>query len=141
MNPGTSSFDWPYRALADAVLLLHAGIVVFVVGAVVLIVAGNRAGWAWVNGLVFRGAHAVAIAIVVAQAWLGQTCPLTVLEVWLRRQAGEAGFEAGFIEHWVQRLLYYDAPAWVFVAAYTAFGMLVLWVWWIYPPRRLRTRR
>ena len=33
-----------------------------------------------------------AIAVVVAQSWLGVDCPLTTLESWLRAQAGAAGF-------------------------------------------------
>lgn len=127
--------ELPYRALADAVLLLHAAVVVFVVGGLPLILVGNRVGWAWVNGLAFRVAHLAAIVVVVAQAWLGRYCALTVLESWLRRQAGQRPYEAGFIEHWVQRALYHDAPLWVFTLAYTVFGLLVAWAWWRYPPR------
>jgi polyferredoxin len=90
-----------------------------------LIVAGNRLDWRWVNRRWFRAAHLAAIAVVVAQAWLGITCPLTTLESWLRALAGSAPYNAGFIEHWVQRILFYEAPAWVFVTAYTLFGLLV----------------
>lgn len=125
-----------YRTLADAVLLLHLGIVVFVVGALVLIVLGNRRGWGWVNDLGFRLAHLAAIGVVVVQSWLGATCPLTTLESWLRVQAGASGYAAGFIEHWVTRLLFWAAPAWVFVLAYSVFGLLVALAWWRFPPRR-----
>ena len=79
-------------------------------------------GWRFVNGWWFRLAHLAAIAVVVAQAWLGVVCPLTTLESWLRVQAGEAAYETSFIEHWLTRILFYDAPAWVFTAAYTLFG-------------------
>lgn len=34
------------------------------------------------------------------------TCPLTVLEVRWLRKAGEAGYSAGFIEHYVIPLIY-----------------------------------
>ncbi|HQD14843.1 MAG TPA: DUF2784 domain-containing protein [Ottowia sp.] len=122
--------------LADAVLLAHLAIVVFNVGGLALIVAGNRLDWRWVNRWWFRAAHLAAIAVVVAQAWLGITCPLTTLESWLRALAGSAAYNAGFIEHWVQRILFYEAPAWVFVTAYTLFGLLVVVVWWRYPPER-----
>lgn len=125
-----------YRVLADAVLVLHLGIVVFVVGALVLIVLGNRRGWRWVNDLRFRLAHLAAIGVVVVQSWLGATCPLTTLESWLRVQAGAAGYGSGFIEHWVTRLLFWDAPPWVFGLAYTVFGLLVALAWWRHPPRR-----
>jgi hypothetical protein len=45
-------------------------------------------------------------------------------------------YGTGFIEHWVQRILFYEAPAWVFVTAYSLFGLLVAVVWWRYPPER-----
>jgi polyferredoxin len=125
----------PYRLLADAVLLLHAGVVAFVIGGLLLVVAGNALRWRWVNNGWFRLAHVAAIGVVVVQAWLGKVCPLTTLESWLRAKAGFAPYRQSFIEHWVQRLLYYEAPAWVFATAYTTFGLLVLWAWWYFPPR------
>ncbi|QTN21544.1 DUF2784 domain-containing protein [Rhizobacter sp. AJA081-3] len=126
----------PYQPLADAVLVIHFGVVLFVVGGLVVVVAGNWLRWRWVNQLWFRLAHLAAIAVVVLQAWLGQYCPLTTFESWLRVQAGAAAYERSFIEHWLQRLIFYEAPFWVFTVAYTAFAVLVLLVWWRYPPRR-----
>lgn len=120
--------------LANAVLALHVGVVVFVVAGLVLVVAGNLLNWPWVNRLWFRALHLGAIAYVAAQAWFGITCPLTTLEMWLRAQAGAATYGASFIEHWLSRLLYYDAPAWVFTVVYTGFAILVAAVWWKYPP-------
>lgn len=130
------------QLLADAVLALHVGVVLFVVGGLVLIIAGNLLGWRWVNRLWFRVLHIVAILIVAAEAWLGIACPLTTLEVWLRRRAGEAGALAGeayrdsFVGYWLQRLLYYDAPPWVFTLAYTLFALAVVVTWWRFPPQR-----
>src|SRR5215470_10907039 len=120
----------PYRLLADCVLMLHFGVVVFVIGGLLVVVVGNLQRWPWVNNGWFRLAHVAAIALVVVQAWLGKVCPLTTLESWLRAKAGFAPYRASFVEHWVQRVLYYEAPWWVFVAAYTAFGLLVVWAWW-----------
>ena len=128
----------PYQRLADAVLVLHFVIVLFVIGGLVTVVAGNIRGWRWVNSLWFRLAHLAAIGVVVAQAWLGQVCPLTTVEFWLRMQTGSPGYSKSFIEHWVQAVLFYEAPAWVFVLAYTTFGLLVLATWWRFPPRRGR---
>ncbi len=125
-----------YQLVADAVLVLHFGIVVFVIGGLLLVVAGNMLGWQWVNHLWFRLAHALAIGIVVAQAWLGEVCPLTTLESWLRVQSGSPAYSRSFVAHWVQRLLFYEAPFWVFALAYTVFGLLVLASWWYFPPRR-----
>lgn len=128
-----------YETLADLVLLLHATIVLFVVGGLVLVVAGNAAGWAWVNGWWFRGLHLAAIGTVVAQSWAGITCPLTTLESWLRVQSGSVAYGTGFIEHWLHRLIFYEAPTWVFTAAYSLFAALVAAAWWRFPPAS-RTR-
>lgn len=120
------------------VLSLHAAVVMFIVGGLALIFAGNRVGWRWVNGWWFRLAHLVAIGMVVGQAWLGLDCPLTTLEVWLRG-SGEMGSHAdGFVAYWLGKLLYYRLPAWVFVLAYSCFGALVMLAWWRYPPVRGR---
>lgn len=125
-----------YALLADAVLVLHFGVVVFVIGGLVCVVVGNTLHWRWVNRLWFRLAHLAAIGVVVAQSWLGQLCPLTTLESWLRRQSGQAGYRASFIEHWLQRVLFYEAPFWVFTLVYTVFGLLVIGAWWYFPPGR-----
>jgi len=125
-----------YRLLADATLLLHFAVVVFVVGGLILVLLGNMLRWRWVNSLLFRVAHLVAVGVVVVQAWLGELCPLTVLESWLREQAGEAGYTASFIGYWVQRVLYYEAPLWVFTLLYSVFGLLVAAAWWYFPPIR-----
>jgi len=131
----------PYQLLADAVLVVHFGVVLFVVGGLVAIVAGNRLGWRWVNGRGFRLAHLAAIGIVVAQAWLGQRCPLTTLESWLRVRAGSFGYETSFIEHWLQRIVYYEAPLWIFAVTYTIFAIMVVAAWWYFPPRRSKRHR
>lgn len=132
----------PYAFLADAVLVLHFAVVVFVVGGLPAIVVGRLRGWCWVDGWAFRLAHAGAIAVIVAQAWLGQHCPLTALESWLIGRAGAtAPYEAGFVAHWITRLIYFEAPPWVFALAYSLFGLLVAAAWWRFPPRPRRVPR
>jgi hypothetical protein len=126
----------PYQLLADAVLLVHFGVVLFVVGGLVVILAGNRLQWRWVNGWWFRLAHLAAIVFVVVQAWLGQMCPLTTLESSLRVRAGSPAYQRSFIEHWVQWLIFYEAPSWVFALIYSVFGGCVVLAWWRYPPGR-----
>ena len=121
--------------LANAVLVIHVSIAAFVVAGLLLVIVGNLEHWSWVNNAWFRIAHVVAIGIVVAESWLGFVCPLTTLEMWLRSRAGEASYGGGFIEHWLQQLLYYSAPPWVFVAVYTLFALAVLATWCYFPPR------
>ena len=122
---------------ADAILILHSLFVAFVVVDLLLVILGGLLDWAWVRNLWFRVAHLAAIGVVVLQSWLGMICPLTIWEMALRRQAGESGYEGGFIAYWLGRLLYYDAPAWVFVLCYTLFAALVVACWfWVRPVRR-----
>jgi hypothetical protein len=76
--------------------------------------------------------HLGAILFVAAESLLGITCPLTVWEDTLRdRQSA-----SGFIERWIDQLIFYDAPAWVFTIAYVAFAALVLITWFVVPPIR-----
>jgi polyferredoxin len=124
-----------YQLLADAVLSLHVAFVVFVVGGLVVIVTGNLRNWRWVNALWFRLAHLAAIAVVVAEAWFGAVCPLTSLEMWLRARARAPTYAGSFIEHWLQRILYYEAAPWVFTLAYTLFALVIAATWWYFPPR------
>lgn len=131
--------DWPpFALLADAVLILHSAIALFVLGGLVVILLGNRYGWSWVNELWFRLAHLATITVITAQAWLGATCPLTTLEMWLREKACTPTYGGRFVGHWLQRLLYYDASAWIFTLAYSLFGLAILATWWYYPPHRKR---
>ena len=130
-----------YRFCADLVMLIHFGFMLFVVGALVLILVGGWQGWSWVRVRRFRRLHLGAIAFVVVQAWLGQTCPLTLLEMALRARAGEATYPGSFIAHWIESLLYYQAPPIVFTLAYTAFGLLVLISWrWVRPHASIDSR-
>ncbi|QJD60273.1 DUF2784 domain-containing protein [Pseudomonas sp. gcc21] len=124
-----------YQTLADIVLITHVMLVAFVVLGLVIIILGNLLHWAWVNNLWFRLAHVGTIVVVVAEAWLGVVCPVTTLETWLRQQAGAEGYQGGFIEHWLQSVLYYNAPEWVFVTLYTLFGLMVIATFWWFPPR------
>ena len=52
-----------YRLLADAVLVLHFAIVLFIVGGLLLIVVGNLRHWRWVNARWFRFAHVAAMTL------------------------------------------------------------------------------
>jgi len=123
-----------YSFLADAVLLVHFAIVLFVVAGLLLIAVGNAVHWRWVNGRWFRALHLLAIGIVVVESWLGIECPLTTLENWLRLQAGQGNYLGSFIQHWVHGILFYHAPPWVFTVAYTLFGLAVVVAWWRWPP-------
>ena len=119
---------------ADALLVLHFAIVVFVVGGLVLTWAGALLGWGWVRNPWFRYLHLAAIAFVALEALLGMVCPLTVWEDALR---GGARPES-FVGRWVERLLYYRAPEWMFTTAYVAWAAATLVTLRLVPPRARR---
>ena len=118
--------------LADVVVALHLLIVLFILLGVPLVYLGVALHWTWVRGRRWRMLHLGAILFVAAESLLGITCPLTVWEDTLRGR-GTAG---GFIERWIDRIIFYDAPAWVFTTAYTAFAALVLVTCILVPPTR-----
>ena len=130
ISPGSSA------VLANAILALHVGIVAFVVLGEVLILVGARRRWDWVRNRTLRVTHLALMLFIALQSWLGALCPLTQWEQALRHHAGQDAYAESFIEYWLSRLIFFEAPWWVFVAAYTAFALLVLLTWRWVPPRR-----
>ena len=128
-----------YLILADGILILHTLFIAFVVFGQLFIVIGLLKKWPLARNLVFRIAHIGAIGFVVLESWIGVTCPLTVWESGLRVKAGEDPYHQDFIAHWLQRLIFYEAPHWVFTTLYTGFGLLVLLTWIFGPPLRKKT--
>lgn len=124
-----------YRIAADLLLFMHALFVAFVVFGLLVVFVGKWCGWPWVRNPYFRIAHLAAIGIVVVQSWLGMICPLTIWEMALRERAGDAVYSGSFIANWVGKLLYYQAPAWVFGVCYTLFAALVVVAWFRVRPR------
>ena len=108
--------DWGMFAgvLADAVLVLHALFLVWVVFGVVVV---WRRPW-------------LAVLHLPALAWglwieiSGGVCPLTPLENSLRRSAGEQGYSGGFIEHYIGGVIYPEGLT--RPAQWTVAGVLAL---------------
>jgi hypothetical protein len=117
---------------ADALLAVHFAIVAFIVGGLVLTWAGAALGWRWVRNPWFRYLHAGAIVLVAAEALVGMACPLTLWEDALR---GSTPAES-FIGRWLRRLLFYEAPEWMFTAVYCAWAAASLVTLVLVPPRR-----
>jgi hypothetical protein len=105
----------PYGVLADLVLVVHLGFVLFVVLGGLLVLRWPRLAWIHLPAAVWG-------AII---EFTGGVCPLTPLENNLRRLAGEAGYAGGFIEHYVTAALYPDGLTRV---AQVVLGALVLLV-------------
>ena len=85
-----------YRGAADVVLVVHFAFVVFVVLGGLLALRWPRVAWVHVPVALYGALIEFA----------GFVCPLTPLEVWLRRQGGEAGYEGGFVEQYITAALY-----------------------------------
>ena len=75
-----------YPCLADLVLCIHAGFVVFVLCGGLLALK-----WRWIAWL-----HLPAAAWGAVVEFTGWICPLTPLENWFREQDGETPYRSGF---------------------------------------------
>lgn len=102
-----------WRILADAVLLLHLAFVVFVVLGGLLVLRWPRLAWA----------HLPAAAWGALIEFAGWYCPLTPLEQRLRMLGGEAGYEGGFIAHYLLPMLY---PQGLTRSAQVVLGLVVV---------------
>ena len=118
--------------VADALLVVHFFIAAFIVAGLILVWLGAALRWRWIANPWFRYLHLGAIGFVAAEALLGIACPLTVWEDLLR---GGVRPES-FIGRWVRRLLFYEAPEWVFTAAYAAWAVASAFTLALVPPRR-----
>ena len=86
----------PYRLIADIVLVLHFGFVLFVVAGAFLVLRWPRTAWVQLPAALWG----------VLVEWSGWICPLTPLENRLRAQGGAAGYAGGFVEHYLVPVLY-----------------------------------
>jgi hypothetical protein len=112
--------------LADTILLLHFGIVLFIVMGLALVWIGFFLKWKWIHHFYFRVAHIVAMGIVVLESCFGFICPCTTWENDLRVAAGQAPYEQSFVAHWVHRLMFYQFSEKTFTIIYIVFFALVV---------------
>lgn len=84
------------RLAANVVLLLHFAIVLFALFGGLGVLVNSR--WPWYHLPVVVWSSVVNLA--------GWTCPLTPLEKRFRVAATGTGYEGGFIQHYIGRLVY-----------------------------------
>jgi hypothetical protein len=101
-----------FRVLADLIVAIHLAFIAFVVFGGLLAFY-----WRWVPWLQLP--LACWGVLVEVRGWI---CPLTPIENWLRRTAGEAGYSGGFIEHYVIPIIY---PAWLTPHTQVSIAVLV----------------
>ncbi|MDX1631812.1 MAG: septal ring lytic transglycosylase RlpA family protein [Thermoanaerobaculia bacterium] len=117
--------------LADLVLLLHGLFVVVVALGWILVLRWPRLLWLQIPCVVWG-------FLVEATGWI---CPLTPLEKRLRIEAGEEGYEGGFLAHYIEPLIYpegLDRRDQIVLALLVAVfnGAAWFYLWW----RRRRRR-
>ena len=84
------------KILADAVLLFHFAFVLFAVFGGVAVFFKQRVAWFHIPAVLWS-------SIVNLCSWI---CPLTPLENYFRSLAGHAGYEGGFVQHYIESLVY-----------------------------------
>ncbi|HBP1362297.1 DUF2784 domain-containing protein [Pseudomonas aeruginosa] len=102
-----------YRLAADALVWLHLGFILFVLCGGLLLLRWPRLAWL----------HLPAVVWGCAVEFLGLPCPLTPWENRLRHAAGDAGYDGGFVEHYLLPLIY---PAGLTPATQWMLGSIVL---------------
>lgn len=85
-----------FRLLADLVVVLHLAFILFVAAGGLLVWR-----WPWLVRL-----HMPAVVQGIAIITVGFTCPLTPLETQLRGRAGEQGYDGGFVDRYIDGVIY-----------------------------------
>ena len=98
---------------ADMIVLVHLGFIVFVALGGFLVIK-------WHNIAFLHIPCALWGVLIAFGGWI---CPLTPLEMHFRKLAGIAGYDGGFIDHYVMPIVY---PAGLTRGMQTAFGVTIL---------------
>jgi hypothetical protein len=85
-----------FRLLADLVVVVHLAFILFVA-------VGGLLVWRWPR---LMRLHVPALGWGIAIVTVGFTCPLTPLEKQLRERAGEQGYEGGFVDRYIEGVIY-----------------------------------
>ncbi len=110
-----------WNLAADLVVLIHLLWIAFIIGGAVI---GRRIGWV-------RWLHVGALTFSILLQLFRWICPLTFLEVWLRRQADPtAAYPGDFLAHYAQRLVYLPAPPEAVFFATVVIVSLSAWAYW-----------
>jgi Protein of Unknown function (DUF2784) len=116
---------------ALSILLLHIAVIAFNVIGCVLVPVGAWRGWRWVREFWWRLAHLLSLAVVALQALLDRACFLTIWQGDLSDRAHVQPLIAG----WIDRLIYWPLPLWVFALAYVVVFVYVIALWITVRPR------
>lgn len=123
------------EALATVVLVVHLGVVAFNIFGMVAVPLGAWLRWRFVRGFWWRLVHLASLLVVALQALLGRACFLTIWQSGLEAEQ-TSPVPPPMIATWINRLLYWPLPLWVFAALYVVVLVYVLLLWRWVPPRR-----
>jgi hypothetical protein len=129
-----------YSLLADIIVVIHLAYACFVLFGFLAIAIGSHRNWNWIRNFPFRITHLACTVFVPLETIIGIICPLTTLENFLLRISGQQEYNRSFIGNLVSRILFYDAPEWIFATIYAALAVLVIPYFILYPPRRSNKR-
>ena len=119
--------------LAEAVLAAHLAVILFNVFGLIAVPLGAVCGWRFVRVRWWRLLHLVSLAAVAAQAIFGRACILTI---WQAALTGAAEGPTPLIMGWVNRVIYWPLPVWVFATLYViVFGYALALFWLVRPAR------
>ncbi len=128
--------------LADAILLVHVGFVLFIVLGLPVIWLGALFRWRIARNRVFRFLQLGAMGVVLLETLLGMICPLTEWEAALRERAGQQAYgDDTFMQYWLQRLLYWDWSHTTFIVLYGGVFLAIVITYFAVPPKKRAGRR
>ena len=123
----------PRMTLAVTILAVHAAIILFNVFGLVAVPLGAIRGWRFVRVRWWRALHIALLGTVALQAVVGRACVLTL---WQAAATEGPASPTPLIMSWVNRLIYWPLPIWVFAVLYLAvFGYAVALLWLVPPTR------
>lgn len=126
-------------ALAQVILGLHVLVVAFNLFGLIAVPLGAWRKWGFVRIYWWRLVHLLLMAAVAVQALAGRACILTIWQAALEGDANAAAAPP-LVQGWIEDLLYWDFPLWVFAAGYAALLLYCFALWRLVPPERPSAR-
>ena len=127
------------QTLATAILIFHLGIVAFNIFGLIVVPIGARRHWRFVRGFTWRFAHLLSLGVVALQAALGRACFLTIWENDLMT-GGTGAAPPPMIAHYLDSVLYWPLPLWVFAILYILVLIYAILLWRWVPPLSKKNR-
>jgi hypothetical protein len=122
--------------LANTVLYFHVAIVAFNVFGLIVIPVGAWRDWAFIRIFWWRLVHVGLLVIVALQALFGRACFLTLWQYSLVEQSSGRATTVPLIQSWVEMLIFWPLPIWVFTVLYVLVVIYAGLLWYWIPPQR-----